>query len=408
MEQVEMKALERTARVTEKLADFVGDVVLQFLQKQDYREETGIRALLQHVRKGHGTLAAAVTQMQAKEMEWRLQKAHIPYVEIGHEEEGGERRTMFFVYRDSDRDGMQKLLKEMELQLDSSCREVDPETFGILTDGQSYGRAGGFSDVEILAFQESAKNYNLKYCVVADGKQYGIVADDKEMLEEAMIDMAYELSGERGMEYERRLSSCLQEWERFCGEAAPEPGCVKYVVDAANPGNFLSIDGEGITSHTVGRRSGPDGKGLYDMNRTYGYDGRQLARLFQELNKPVLVKDSGFPLVKGLTDQKQAVLAGDFQKQWEAFRRQHMGEGPAVAPKPEPLPEAGQKGQAALTRKLIKATRSVDVGELPKEWQEVRMRADAKGIRTETMGQEQKKHLREYDIDRRIAADVGR
>ena len=58
MDEMELKNLGEAARVTEKLADFAGNVV----------------AILTHVEKGKGTLTAAVPEGRAEEFKERLEK----------------------------------------------------------------------------------------------------------------------------------------------------------------------------------------------------------------------------------------------------------------------------------------------------------------------------------------------
>ena len=67
MENFEMATLQETGRVVEKMADFAGNVIVQLLQKQGYVEKQGIKALLDHIREGGGTLTTVVSEQRAED-----------------------------------------------------------------------------------------------------------------------------------------------------------------------------------------------------------------------------------------------------------------------------------------------------------------------------------------------------
>lgn len=66
MDMFEMKTLAEGSRVVEKMADFAGNVIMQLLQKQNYVEEQGIKALLDHVRDGGGTRTVTVSEQRTE------------------------------------------------------------------------------------------------------------------------------------------------------------------------------------------------------------------------------------------------------------------------------------------------------------------------------------------------------
>ena len=202
MENFEMQTLQETGRVVEKMADFAGSVILQLMQKQGYVEKQGIKALLDHIREGGGTLTTVVSEQRAEDFKELMKKEHIPYVEIEHADPNTKEKSIFFVYRDCDRMGVKDVMKQFEITLDLSCHEVDLDTFIQLTDKKSYGTVGNLTKAEVYAFREAAKEYVFEYCVVADGEKYAIVGSDAHALSCAASDMCYNLSGNLGREYE--------------------------------------------------------------------------------------------------------------------------------------------------------------------------------------------------------------
>ncbi len=326
MDSFEMRALQDGSRVVEKLADFAGSVILQLLQKQGYVEKQGIKALLDHIRDGGGTLTTIVTEQRAEEFKELLKKGHIPYVEIEHVDPQTKERSIFFVYRDCDQAGVKEVLKQFEISLDQSCHEVDLDTFMAMTDKKNYGTVYGLSRAEVYAFREAAKEYNFFYSIVADGEKYAVVGSDVKSIKDVTADMCYNMSGNRGREYEAFLQNYFHLQEDFTQQMKPEPGKVKYIVNAKNPTNFITVDEQGITTHSVGRRPerGADGvvrDVIYDCRHvTYpGYDKEKLKQLALELHNPIILSEADFTLVKGLSKTKEAIVAEDFVQQYKDF-----------------------------------------------------------------------------------------
>lgn len=326
MDGMELQNLGEAARITEKLADFAGNIILQLMQKQGYVEKRGIKAILSHVEKGNGTLTASVLEERAEAFKELLKENHIPFVEIAHTDQETKEKVMFFVYRDSDKGKMEKAVREFSLDIDKSCHEVDLDTFERMMDGQTYGAVSGLSREEIYIFREAAKNHDIHFCIVADGSRYGVVANDAAALEDALADMAYYMAGERGRDYQNQIAGCLLQRENFYQKAQPEKGTVKYVVDVRNPRNFISIDEQGFTTHSIRAREepGPDGtvrKVLYDAmhNTCFGMDKEWLQELAAGFSCAVVLAEDDFPLVQGITATGEAVLSPDFVEQYGEF-----------------------------------------------------------------------------------------
>lgn len=324
MDSVEMKTLEEVSRLTEKFADFAGSIIMQLLQKQGYVEKQGIQALLTHVRTGGETRTTIVSEQRAEDFKELLKEAHVPFVEIEHVDAKTKERTMFFVYRDIDEGKVREVIKLFEIGLDKECHEVDLDTFEKLMDKKNYGTLSDLSREEILAFREAAKVYDFTYCVVADGEQYSILGSDTQMLKSIFTDMCYNLSGERGKAYEAALREHIQMQENLIEQMKPETGKVKYLVSATHPENFITVDEQGITTHSIGTReeTQPDGttkQVIYDVRHvTYpGYDTEKLKLLALELQKPVLLSQEEFTLVTGLSKTKEAILSPQFVEAYE-------------------------------------------------------------------------------------------
>lgn len=337
MDGMELQNLGEAARITEKLADFAGNVILQLMQKQGYVEKRGIKAILSHVEKGNGTLTASVSEERAEAFKELLKENHIPYVEIAHTDPETRERVMFFVYRDSDRGRMEKVIREFLLDIDKSCHEVDLDTFERMMDGQTYGSVSGMSREEIYIFREAAKNHDIHFSIVADGSRYRVVANDAGALEDALADMAYYMAGERGRAYQGRIAGCLLQREGFLQKVQPEKGIVKYVVDVRNPQNFISIDEKGFTTHSVRAREepGPDGavkRILYDAmhNTCFGMDKEWLQELASGFSCAVVLSEEEFPLVQGITAAGEAVLSPDFVEQYGEFLERMKKAGPDI------------------------------------------------------------------------------
>ncbi len=342
MDGMEMRTLSETSRIVEKVADFAGNIILQLMQKQNYVEQQGIKALLNHVKKGKETLTTIVSAERAEEFKAYVKAERIPFVEIEHVDSQTKERCMIFIYRDNDRNAMQRALKQFEMNLDKECHEVDLDSFIQMCDKKPYGMVGSMSRAEVYAFREAAKNYNMYFSVVQDRKQgegsterYAIICSDKEKLQDAVSEVAYNLSGTRGREYSASLNNYFQLEQSFEEKMKPEPGKVKYIVNAKNPSNFITVDEQGITTHSVGRRPerGTDGvvrDVIYDAKHiTYpGFNKKLLKQLALELKNPIILSEEAFPLVQGFSKTKEAILSQDFVEQFKPFVEMYKKRNP--------------------------------------------------------------------------------
>ena len=374
MENFEMKTMQETGRVVEKMADFAGSVILQLMQKQGYVEKQGIKALLDHIREGGGTLTTVVSEQRAEEFKELMKKEHIPYVEIEHIDPNTKEKSIFFVYRDCDRMGVKDVVKQFEIALDQSCHEVDLDTFIKMTDKKSYGTVSNLTKAEVYAFREAAKGYDFNYSVVANGEKYAIVGSDAKALSCAASDMCYNLSGELGREYEIVLQNYLLQQKELVKRMKPESGQVKYIVNKNNPANFISIDEKGIATHSVGRRPerGEDGvvrDVVYDCyHQTYeGFDKEKLMQLVKELHNPIILTSESFPLVKEITKNGEAVLSQDFVEQYKEFAQTMEERKPDLSKLPQRKPKYRRENIIALRnvpRKVINALMQTEIPEV--------------------------------------------
>lgn len=325
----EMRTMQGVSKVTEKMADFAGDIIMQLLQKQGYVEERGVKALLHHVKKGGRTKTTIVSEQRAEQFKELMKKAHIPFVEIEHLEPKSKERMMFFVYRDVDAKGVNRVIKEFELGIAKSAHEVDLDTFEKMMDKKQYGTLAHLTKEELYAFREAAGNYGLTYCVIADKDRYSVIGSDAKTLEHIAKDMCFDLSGERGRAYENALSAHFKLQEDFVERLKPEAGKVKYVVSAKNPQNFISVDEQGITTHSIGSRKVMNGERdekamIYDVKHNFypGYDREKLKLLAMELATPIVLSEEEFRLVEGLSKTKEAILVPNFVEEYGRFMEQ--------------------------------------------------------------------------------------
>ena len=153
--------------------------------------------------------------------------------------------------------------------------------------------------------------------------------------------MSYYLSGERGHAYQADLENYFRQLEEFDRRMEPGQSEVLYLVDAKNPRNFITVDSQGFTTHSVGSREEklPDGSTrtvLYDARlvRHPGMDREKLRELALQLAVPVIVSQEEFPLVQEISDTGEAVLAADFVERYEGFVEGMKGAEPVIRRQP--------------------------------------------------------------------------
>lgn len=406
MDGMEMGNFREAARVVEKMADFAGSVIMQLLQKQGYVEEKGVKALLTHVRGGGTTLTAAVSEERAEDFKELLKEAHIPFVEIARTDPETGERTIFFVYRDNDRDRMGEVLKKFALQIDKSCHEVDLETFGNIVAEKKYSMVTGLTKGEVYAFRESAWDHDIHFCVVADGSRYGIVADSRSGLSGALEDMCRNLSGSEGREYTAAVEQYLEQQESLVERMKPEPGKVKYLVNAKNPCVFLSVDERGITAHSVGilppeaepgqKPENTEKDCVYDCRHiSYPYSRERIKQLAVGLHNPVILTQEEFSgMVEGIAENGEAVLSQDFIHGFKTFV------------------ERMEKREVELSRLPVREDFCRDKEPVPEEIKKIEREAAERmkkmEIREQVMSRERADRMRDQAIDRKMTQEPDR
>lgn len=406
MDGMEMGNFREAARVVEKMADFAGIVIMQLLQKQGYVEEKGVKALLTHVRGGGTTLTTAVSEEREEGFKELLKEAHIPFVEIARTDPETGERTIFFVYRDNDRDRMGEVLKKFALQIDKSCHEVDLETFGNIVAEKNYSMVTGLTKGEVYAFREVAWDHDIHFCVVADGSRYGIVADSRSGLSGALEDMRRNLSGSEGREYTAAVEQYLEQQESLVERMKPEPGKVKYLVNAKNPCVFLSVDERGITSHSVGilpPKAEPGQKPedtekdcVYDCHHiSYPYSRERIKQLAVGLHNPVILTQEEFSgMVEGIAENGEAVLSQDFIHGFKLFV------------------ERMEKREVELSRLPVREAFCRDKEPVPEEIKKIKREAAERmkkmEIREQVMSRERADRMRDQAIDRKMTQEPDR
>ena len=425
MDDMELRTLGDAARVTEKLADFAGNIILQLMQKQGYVEKQGIEALLSHIKEGGGTLTSVVSADRAAEFGELLRKEHIPYVELEHTDPQTKERSVFFVYRDSDRERAKQVLKEFELTLDKTCHEVDLETFVNMTDRTRYGMVKGLTRAEVYAFREVARMYNMTFSValspkkhMGDKDRYAVVCDSKELLEDAVSDMCYDMSGVRGREYGFMMENHFRQERWLEAQMEPEPGKVKYLVNARNPSNFLTVDEHGITTHSVGKRPerGADGvirEVIYDCQHTtyIGYNRSILKKLALELKYPIVLSAEEFPLAHGLSKTGEAILSQDFVSMYQPFVKAMERREPDYQKPPmrKSISEREEVLEQEMNEKDALKIKNIPFPDVFSDVQkEARERAQEKKVTEQTMNREYVKVLLEAQVNRRMEQEPER
>lgn len=404
MDEMEIRYVSDMGRVTEKMADFVGSVLLQLMQKQSYVEQQGVKALLRHMKKGKGIKTIAVMSEHSEAFKELLKKHHIPYVEIEHIDPETKEKTSFFLYRDSDEKKMKEVSQEFRLYLDHSCQEMDLDTFLTVSKDQEIATVSSIDVVELYAFREAAREQEIQYCVVEDGEKYRILVTEREPLEATLEDMYYILAGSMGIAYATEVKRYLEVKKQFKEQLRPIPGKVTFVVDGGNPRNFISIEEDGYTTHSLVtvEEMKPNGEKylvVHDMVLAHYplTEWEKVFALLTHFKKPLVMEQEDFPLVKGLTKTKEAILVPDFKEQYEKFE-ETCKDIPADFPK---VPN----WHHMMEQEAEKNSEPISKEQENKLREEAKKKAKQKKIEMRTMKQDEERKEKDKQVDRRVAKD---
>lgn len=320
------------ANTGEQVAGAIADFLTALLRRQGYIEDFDAYAIVNHVSNGGSTIQTSVSVERVNMMSELLKKHHVSYLCVNNTDPLTREQNYVFIMKDtkSVRNSFGEIQKEFQILLDIEKKELTPQSFASLFKGEKIGVMDNLTPEEILAFREVSKDYEFLFTVVTGEKRgtHCIYCSNPKMLKEAMMDVSYHFTQEKGQEYEAALQNYVVSTNSFTKRAGSVPKDeVLYLVDAKDLRHFISITNKEFTSHSVNLETErlPGGRSreiLADtMYKSYNISNtEQLLVMAKAMRTPVFLSQQEFGLVSGIAKSGEAILVKDYAERFKPLQ----------------------------------------------------------------------------------------
>lgn len=320
------------AHTGEQMANVVLDFLIALLKREGYIEDFSSYAIIHHISNGGSTIQTSVSMERVDVMTELLKKHHVSFLCINNTDPLTKEQNYVFVMKDikSVRNSFDEIQKEFQILLDNEKKEVMPQTFLSLYKNEKVGVIDNLTSEEVLAFREVSKEYEFQYTVATGEKKgtYCIYCSDLKMLKNAMMDVSYYFSGEKGQKYETNLKNYIDNIHAFTERINKVPeGKRLYLVDAKEPRHFVSITNKEFISHSINleveRMPGGRSREVLADTLYKTYDIRQTDQLLtiaKAMKIPIFLSQQEFPLVSSILKKGEAILSENYMEQMENLK----------------------------------------------------------------------------------------
>lgn len=198
----------------------------------------------EHMKKGGQIYMSQVRDEFVADMKRHLTEQNVPFIFLDN---GDDDNCKTLIIRDSDKIKAEFATKLVYAEHGHNV-EFEKDEFINMTSKDKLACVAGLSEHEYELFREKAKDNGLKFAAtVSDKDKINILysTDEKDKLDRSMRQMAWNLTGRNGDEYEAayRTKAEAQEHIRLMHKKKAKP---MYLVDARHPDLVMKVDKNGI------------------------------------------------------------------------------------------------------------------------------------------------------------------
>lgn len=349
-----------------KLLEMLAQILMSLSNKKKYvdPDEKAIKVILDHLKNGGGTKSQIVSAQDAQILAACMKANHVPFVQMQFMDENGELKASF-ITRDSDAQMMQRVKEQFLFEMGVGMNEMSPGDFINNNMNQDIRQSMNYTEAEVAVFRRTAAKYNIAFSVIANKDNptnYDIMylPRDSENVTKALLEMHHLLAGAKGKEYLTEVEENIQAKKAFEDKINPRAGETTYIVDSKDPNNFISVNTDGFTLHSIQQseqktRNGGKSVIFTDSNTVThtSYERDKLMKYVDTLYQPVVLTAKEFTLVKGIGPNGEAVLPPkkEFLAAFEHLK--------------EKLPQMENKYVSDVARKIEKSPQIYNVVNIP-------------------------------------------
>ncbi len=353
-----LKVIEAFLRFLERIAN---DRNMSF--KADRTAIDAVNALKEHVERGGSLKSSLIDTKDAQMFKDCLKYNHVAYSCSEMLTDTGETK-MVFTTRDKDSDLVQKAVDMLVTELGTGLSKLPAWEFLNRTKDTKIEKRANLTEVEAFVFQKKLASYDITFSfnrVSEDSYEMLYLPQDADIVKEAALSVAFDLSGEVGQEYSRNLRIELDKERDFdkaidhalkerardfghTGEKLEDMPAI-YIVDSRNPNNFIAVTEDGFSTHSLHNRESVDSSGevedfVDDVSTVYKAEEKQtLMEYVNQLEAPVIIRSlaelgfiGGFHnhsltlLDPDTTKERLAELIEQLKDRKDAYKRERIQE----------------------------------------------------------------------------------
>lgn len=244
-----------------------------------------------------------------------LKANNVTYVETtARDTETGQDRHLFMTKVD-DRAILDKVRNRFKYELNIGVGQLSIEEFARNNEGNTIYSKEGLTRIEAEIFKHNAAREDVSYAL-AENKKTGLytvnyIGRDAVGIDRALKNTAFDLAGERGEVYRRNIEQSLINKDNFRKDLKPAPGQTLYVVDSYNPGEFIAINQDGFSTHSLQKQKENGHSFIADANTRSFNNHSELESYITQLRKPKILTEEEMEFVKKIDKKGIAQYVAD-------------------------------------------------------------------------------------------------
>lgn len=255
--------LDASARQTEMILR----ILENFLNRTNYTNEDmrGVKTLLEHLQSGGNVNMSSVDLKDSEAIGTILKSMNVPYVCM----RDGDTDKCVVITRDTERDRnlTREAFRRFAVDRGADLQQIKIDELLQANENKQIKHADKLTPEQLEVFKERMKNYKGQYAIVRnrqDNKCYDLYYPNKcsREVENALKDMVYDFTGEKGAKYNLDVQTYLNKRSEFAEKLFPGEGETLYLVSKSDPTRFITVTDDGYAIHRAKATAfkGKDGK----------------------------------------------------------------------------------------------------------------------------------------------------
>lgn len=294
------------------IVDFLSKILTQTMKQNKFEDKTqkAMKTMLEHIKGGGQLRTSAVTPEESQIYEKYLKAMNVPYVRFQCSDQSNSETKVNFVYRDIDEALARQVKEKFLYETGIGLKEMELRDFVSANKDKDILIAYNLDRVEIEVLKQNIPS-DVQYSVTESKNTPGKFnvlynRSNKEVVKNSIKDMFFDLAGAEGEKFRSEVSALLDEKDAFDLSLVPKEGERIFVVDKECPTNFISVQREGFSTHSLDINNK---KKIFDKNSisVAAYNRETLMKYVSGMSAAVILSADEFKLVEEIGTNGEAI-----------------------------------------------------------------------------------------------------